>query len=86
MGELDSIERPLLFGFVFSTLLISFISLVDDISEQTAIIKVFTHMIAVVVVLYFGIVLDELSTPIFGVIKLGWFGYAISFFWILGLF
>ena len=83
MGELDSIERPLLFGFVFSTLLISFISLVDDISEQTAIIKVFTHMIAVVVVLYFGIVLDELSTPIFGDVTLGWFGYVISFFWIL---
>ena len=64
MGELDAIERPLLFGFVISTLLISLISLVDDISEQTAIVKAFTHMIAVVAVLYFGIVLDEISTPI----------------------
>ncbi len=85
MGELDSIARPLLFGFVFSTLLISLISLVDDISERSALVKAFTHMIAVVVVLYFGIVLDELSMPVFGDIKLGWLGYVISFCWILGL-
>jgi len=84
MGELGSIERPVLYGFIFSALLISLISLVDDISEQTATFKAFTHMIAVVVVLYFGIVLDELSSP-FGDIPLGWVGYAISFFWIIGL-
>ena len=84
MGELDSIERPVLYGFIFSALLISIISLVDDISEQTATFKAFTHMIAVVVVLYFGIVLDELSSP-FGDIPLGWVGYVISFLWIIGL-
>ncbi len=84
-GELDSIDQPLLLGFVFSTLLMSVISLVDDISEQTALVKAFTHMIAVLVVLYFGIVLDELSMPIFGDVSLGWLGYLISFFWILGL-
>jgi UDP-GlcNAc:undecaprenyl-phosphate GlcNAc-1-phosphate transferase len=85
MGELDSIDKPLLYGFIFSTLLISLISLIDDIYEQTAIVKGFTHMIAILVVLYFGIVLDELSMPFFENVKLGWFGYVISFFWILGL-
>ena len=85
MGELDSISPSLLAGFVFSVLLISLISLVDDISEQTAIVKLFTHMIAVVVVLYFGIVLDELAIPIYGYVQLGVFGYLISFLWIVGM-
>jgi UDP-GlcNAc:undecaprenyl-phosphate/decaprenyl-phosphate GlcNAc-1-phosphate transferase len=85
VGALAGIDQALLLGFVFSVLLISVISLIDDVSEQTAMVKLVMHMIAVAVVLYFGIVLDEIAIPVFGYVQLDWLGYVVSFLWILGL-
>jgi Fuc2NAc and GlcNAc transferase len=44
-----------------------------------------TQMIAVAIVLFLGITLDEIAIPVVGYVDLGIFGYVISFFWILGL-
>ncbi len=85
LGYLKFIEFKLLVGFMFSTSLIALISLVDDITEQSAIVKLITQIIAIGAVLYLGIHLDVLAIPIFGYVELGYLGYLISFFWILGL-
>jgi len=85
LGGFDHVDKALLLGFVVSTFLIGLISLIDDMTDQSALVKLLTQMVAVVIVLYLGIVLDEIALPIVGYIDLGIVGYVISFFWILGL-
>lgn len=85
LGEFEGVDVGLLAGFLFATFLIAAISLVDDITDQSALVKLVTQMVAVGIVLSMGIYVDELALPGFSYIDLGWVGIMISFFWILGL-
>ncbi len=81
----DLLNKSYILGFVFSAVLIAAISFVDDIWEKSAQFKLATHLVAVGVVLYSGIVIDTLSLPWVNRVSLGWVGYLISAIWILGL-
>lgn len=84
-GDITLISKQYMWGFVISAMLIAGISLIDDIYNKSAQFKLFTHFIAVVIVLASGIVIDHLALPALGYISLGVWGYVISFIWILGL-
>ena len=79
------INERYMVGFVFSALLIATISLIDDIQQKSPLFKLVTHIFAVVVVLYLGIVIDNIALPFIGYTSIGWVGYPLSFIWILGL-
>jgi len=79
------IDRQYFWGFLISVAAIAFISFYDDIKNYPFQIKLLTHFIAVVLVIASGIVIDELSIPGLGFVKLGWVGYLLTFFWLLGL-
>lgn len=85
LGEFEGVQTSLLIGFLFSTFLIAAISLIDDLTDQSAPVKLVTQMMAVAIVLYLGIVLNEIAIPVVGYVELGVVGFVISFFWILGL-
>ncbi|MBO6557005.1 MAG: undecaprenyl/decaprenyl-phosphate alpha-N-acetylglucosaminyl 1-phosphate transferase [Pseudomonadales bacterium] len=85
LGEFEGVDNGLLAGFLFATFIVAAISLIDDITDQSALVKLVTQMIAVGIVLSMGIYLDELALPGFSYVDLGWIGVVISFFWILGL-
>ena len=85
LGEFEGVQARLLIGFLLSTFLIAAISLIDDITDQSGLVKLVTQMIAVAIVLSLGITLDEIAIPVVGYVDLGVVGYVISFFWILGL-
>jgi len=84
-ADTELIQQRYIFGLIFSAILIAIISFVDDIREKSAVFKLATHIFAVIVVLSTGIVIDTLSLPWEDEMPLGWLGYVISFFWILGL-
>lgn len=84
-GENDLIQQKYIFGFIASSILVAVISFVDDVWEKSALFKLATHVVAVVVVLSTGIVIDTLSLPWEDEMSLGIVGYIVSFFWILGL-
>ncbi len=84
-GDITLINKQYMWGFVFSALIIAVISLIDDIYNKSARFKLNTHIMAVAIVLVSGIVIDHLALPGVGYITLGFWGYVISFFWILGL-
>jgi UDP-GlcNAc:undecaprenyl-phosphate GlcNAc-1-phosphate transferase len=84
-AETELIQQRYMEGFIFSAVLIAVISFVDDVKEKSALFKLITHIFAVIVVLSTGIVIDTLSMPWSDNMPLHWFGYVISFFWILGL-
>ena len=81
----ELMEKSYIWGFVFSAILIAIISFVDDVREKSAQFKLVTHIVAVGVVLYCGIVIDTLTLPWVGLVDLEWAGYLISAIWILGL-
>ena len=85
LGGFENVETGLLLGFLLSTIIVAAISLIDDITDQPALVKLVTQMIAVIIVLSLGIVLDEIAIPIVGYVDLGLLGFAVSFVWILGL-
>jgi UDP-GlcNAc:undecaprenyl-phosphate GlcNAc-1-phosphate transferase len=84
-GEKTLIRHVYFFGFVFSALLIAGISLYDDIANKPFIIKLTTQLAAILLVLAFGIVIDRVALPFAGLVPLGWWGYPISFIWIVGM-
>jgi len=84
-GDQVQITRLYFVGFVTSALCIAAISFYDDITNQPHMIRLCAQIIAAVVVLACGIVVDELALPWLGAVKLGWTGYAISFAWVVGL-
>ncbi|MDQ6962556.1 MAG: glycosyltransferase family 4 protein [Mariprofundaceae bacterium] len=85
LGEETHIKEEYFYAFAFSSFLIAAISFYDDISAKSFKVKLFTHMIAVVVLLSCGVVLDVMSLPVLGEVHLSWVGWLISFFWLLGL-
>ena len=85
LGGFEGLDLSLLSGFLIAAFLIAVISLVDDITDQTAVVKLVTQIFAVCIGLYLGIVLDEIAVPIVGYVSLGISGLVISFFWMVGL-
>ena len=85
VGERTQIRQDYFLGFITSALLIAGISLYDDIYNKPFVIKLATQLLAVVLVLAFGIVIDRIALPYLGQLELGFWGYPLSFLWILGL-
>lgn len=85
MADKAVIKKEYMQGFIFSSLLISAVSFYDDIKSRSAGFKLVLQLLATVVVLWSGIVLDEISLPIVGKVNLEWSGYLLSLLWIMGL-
>jgi UDP-GlcNAc:undecaprenyl-phosphate GlcNAc-1-phosphate transferase len=84
-GDTTLIKDKYFFGFVLSALLIAGVSFYDDIKNKPFIFKLICQMIAVFVVITFGLVIFEITLPWVGKVQLGIIGYIITFLWIIGL-
>ena len=85
VGDKTRIREDYFIGFVFSAVLIAGISFFDDIRRRPFAAKLGTQLIAVLLVQAFGIVIDQLTFPHFGIVSLGLWGYPLTFLWIMGL-
>jgi UDP-GlcNAc:undecaprenyl-phosphate GlcNAc-1-phosphate transferase len=77
-------------GFIFSSLLIAGMSLYDDLKQRAFYIRLLTHIIAITIVMSFGITIYEIDYgyKILGinVQSMGIFSsYCITFLWIMGM-
>ncbi|MBF0572145.1 MAG: undecaprenyl/decaprenyl-phosphate alpha-N-acetylglucosaminyl 1-phosphate transferase [Desulfamplus sp.] len=76
-------------GFTFSSLLIAAMSFYDDFKCKPFYIKLITHIIAIIVVISFGIIIDKIDFPFdffyLNYKSLGAASYLITFCWILGM-
>jgi len=76
-------------GFTFSSLLIAGMSLYDDVKKKPFYIRLATHVVAVLVVMGFGIIINRMDfppdLPFFTTHSLGILGYFVTFWWILGM-
>lgn len=72
-------------GFVASALAIAAISLYDDVHGKSFTIKLWTQASAALLIMTFGLVIDQLAMPWFGMVALGWLAYPVTFLWLVGL-
>jgi UDP-GlcNAc:undecaprenyl-phosphate GlcNAc-1-phosphate transferase len=84
-AEETMIEGNYFLGFVFSSVLIAGISFYDDMIRRPFILKLVGHVVAAIMVMSFGLVMNEFSVPWLVKIHLGPTGYLVTFFWIIGL-
>ena len=72
-------------GFMFSSLLIAGMSLYDDYKQKPLYLRLVTQIIAIIVVMSFGIIITHIDLGFLRNNSLGMAGYLITFLWILGL-
>ncbi len=85
LGDATPIKANYFLGFFVSSLLIALISLYDDMRDRPFLFKLVGQVMAIMVVLYFGIVLNEISLPGIGRVRIGAIGWLLTFVWMLGL-
>jgi UDP-GlcNAc:undecaprenyl-phosphate/decaprenyl-phosphate GlcNAc-1-phosphate transferase len=76
-------ERPFV-GTILAALAIAAVALLDDIRDLPVRVRLAAQLAAALVALGSGLVLTRLALPYVGVVELGWFGPAITLFWIVG--
>lgn len=84
-GHAAMIGSRYFLGFVASALAIAAISLYDDMQGKSFFIKLWTQSGAALLVMTFGLVIDQLAMPWFGMVVLGWLAYPVTFLWLVGL-
>ena len=76
-------------GFTFSSLLIAGMSLYDDLKKKAFYIRLATHALGAIVVISFGIIINQINFPpylsFFTDNSLGATSYVITFWWIVGM-
>ncbi len=85
MADKTMITQKFFLGFTFSSLLISGMSFYDDYRQKPFSLRLITQVIAILVVISFGIVITDINLSLSGNTALGLAGYLITFIWILGL-
>ena len=76
-------------GFTFSSLLIAGMSLYDDLKQKAFYIRLLTHIVAVTIVMYSGIIIHQVNFD-YNILfinnkSLGSISYFITFWWIMGM-
>ena len=84
-GDKTPIYTPYFLGFLFSSIVIAALSFYDDFHAVSFRIKLGGQIIATIVGLTAGIVIDRVHLPVFGEVNMGAWAYPITFLWILGL-
>jgi len=85
LAEETMITQKFFLGFAFSSLLISAMSFYDDYKQKPLSLRLITQIIAIFVVISFGIVITNIDLSFSRNTSLGIWGYLITFVWILGL-
>jgi len=85
IGDKTPIYTPYFFGFFASSFVIAALSFYDDLRDIRFTIKLGGHVLAIIVAMWAGIVIDMTHLPFFGEVHWGWGAYPLTLFWVLGL-
>ncbi|MBU1696217.1 MAG: glycosyltransferase family 4 protein [Proteobacteria bacterium] len=85
IAEETMITQKFFLGFTFSSLLIAAMSFYDDYKQKPLSLRLITQVIAIFVVISFGIVITNIDLSFSRNTSLGIWGYLITFVWIIGL-
>lgn len=72
-------------GFSVAAILIILLGIIDDIKPLKAKLKLFIQIIAALILMGCGFVVEKITTPFLGDIPLGYLGVVFSLLWIVGI-
>src|SRR5258706_1323542 len=72
-------------SFLVCGVALAAVSLIDDVTQTSFQLKLFTQLLCIPIMLGGGVVLSRLSLPVAGETGLGWIGYPLTALWLLGL-
>ncbi len=75
---------PQFLGVILAAVAMAGVALADDVKDFRFVVKLVAQAGAALVALASGLVLERLSLPWIGVVELGWLGWVLTLFWILG--
>ncbi|MCF8056445.1 MAG: undecaprenyl/decaprenyl-phosphate alpha-N-acetylglucosaminyl 1-phosphate transferase [Desulfocapsa sp.] len=84
-GDKTHIQQIYMVSFLVSSLFVALISFLDDLKTIRSVLKLAVMIIAILIAMWGGILLDQLFIPGIGYVHLGWLAYPLTLFWILGL-
>lgn len=85
IGDKTPIYTPYFLGFFASSFVIAALSFYDDLRHVPFTIKLGGHVLAIIVAMCAGIVIDMTHLPFFGEVRWGWGAYPLTLLWVLGL-
>ena len=85
IGDKSPIYTPYFVGFLLASFAIAALSLYDDFRHVSFKIKFAGHILAVVVAMISGVVIDVTHLPLFGEVRWGWGAYPLTLLWTFGL-
>jgi UDP-GlcNAc:undecaprenyl-phosphate/decaprenyl-phosphate GlcNAc-1-phosphate transferase len=85
IGDKTPIDTPHFSGFLAGAFLIAIVSLVDDFRGVSFKIKLAGFVLAILVAMFSGIVIDLIHLPVLGEMQWGWWAYPLTLLWIMGL-
>jgi UDP-N-acetylmuramyl pentapeptide phosphotransferase/UDP-N-acetylglucosamine-1-phosphate transferase len=85
LGDKTHIQQTYMVSFIVSSLFVALISFLDDLKTIKAVLKLAVMIVAILIAMWGGLLLDQLFIPGMGHVHLGWFAYPVTMFWVLGL-
>ncbi|MBU1215235.1 MAG: undecaprenyl/decaprenyl-phosphate alpha-N-acetylglucosaminyl 1-phosphate transferase [Gammaproteobacteria bacterium] len=85
IGDKSPIYSLYFVGFLAAAFMIATISFYDDVKHCAFEIKLAGQLLAVIVAMSSGIVIDVMHLPLLGEVGLGWWAYPITLLWVFGL-
>ena len=85
IGDKTPIYTRYFLGFFAAALVIAALSLYDDFRHVSFKIKLVMQIIAIIVAMLSGIVIDVTYLPLLGEMRWGWWAYLLTLLWITGL-
>ncbi len=84
-GNESRIAEPHFIGFIVAALAIGAFSIIDDLRSMGFAAKLGFQVVAALVVMAFGIVINRLQLPFVGTVELGLMAWPVTLLWIIGL-
>lgn len=85
IGDKSPIYSRYFGGFLAAAFIIAAISFYDDVKHCPFRIKLSGQLLAIVVAMLSGIVIDVINLPVLGEVGLGWWAYPLTLIWVFGL-
>lgn len=85
LAESTRLAQPYFLGLAIGAFAIAVVSLVDDLRQTPLLLRLAAQIVGTGAALWFGLALHEIWLPVLGRVELGWFGYVLTAFWIVGM-
>jgi UDP-N-acetylmuramyl pentapeptide phosphotransferase/UDP-N-acetylglucosamine-1-phosphate transferase len=84
-ATLLAFQQPTLWSYIVAGGLIAAVSWRDDVTSLSNRVRFGTHLLGAVIVVVAGGWMEQIRLPLIGIVSLGWTGFPLTLFWLVGM-